>query len=47
MNEIIVDILVNRIKNGGINPVTGLPMLLDDIKLPEYKTEVENRITSQ
>lgn len=41
LNQYIVDILVRRIKNGEINPVTGLPMAVEDIKLVEYKDEVE------
>ena len=41
LNQYIVDILVRRIKNGEINPVTELPMKIDDIKIAEYKTEVE------
>ena len=41
LNQYIVDILVRRIKNGEINPVTRLPMTVEDIKLIEYKNEVE------
>ena len=41
LNQYIVDILVRRIKNGEINPVTRLPMTIEDIKLVEYKNEVE------
>ena len=41
LNQYIVDILVRRIKNGEINPITGLVMTLEDIKLIEYKNEVE------
>ena len=41
LNQYIVEILVRRIKNGEINPITGLPMTVEDIKLIEYKTEVE------
>lgn len=41
LNETIVNILVDRIRNSGINPVTGQSMVLDDIKIAEYKSEVE------
>lgn len=46
LNETIVKILVDRIRNGGINPVTGQPMVLDDIKIIEYKTAVKNILGS-
>lgn len=45
LNQYIIDILVRRIKNGEINPVTELPMEIKDIKLSEYKTEVERILT--
>lgn len=41
MNQLIIEILVRRIRNGEPNPATGEPMKLEDIKLPEYKEEVE------
>lgn len=44
INQVIVEIIVRRILNSGINPVTGQPFQLDDIKIPEYKTAVENEI---
>lgn len=47
MNQLIIDILVRRIKNGEPNPVTDEPMKLEDIKLPEYKVEVERILNSQ
>lgn len=47
LNEMIVGILVNRIKNGGINPKTGEPMILGDILIQEYKDEVQARLDTQ
>ncbi|MCU6709364.1 hypothetical protein M6D81_11660 [Paenibacillus sp. J5C_2022] len=44
INQLIVDILVNRIRSGGVNPVTGVPMTIDDIKIPEYKTAVSEAL---
>lgn len=44
VNPIIVDILVKRILEGGINPATNQPMKLEDIKIEEYKVAVENEI---
>lgn len=41
VNKIIVDMLVRKIKTGEINPNTGQAFKLEDIKLPEYKTEIE------
>lgn len=43
INPIILDILVRRILNGGLNPKTGQPMTVADINEP-YKTAVENEI---
>ena len=47
MSQIVIDILVRRIKNGENNPVTGQPMQLDDIKIPEYKEEVHRILNEQ
>lgn len=44
VNQIIVDILVNRIMNGGINPKTNQSMVVADIKIEEYRIAVENKI---
>lgn len=44
LNPMIIDILVNRIINSGINPVTGEPMKLDDIKDEAYKDAVQVRL---
>lgn len=46
MSQLIVDILVNRIVTGGINPATGEVMKLEDIKDPAYRDAVEARINS-
>jgi hypothetical protein len=43
INPIILDILVRRILEGGINPKTNQPMKLEDINEP-YRTAVENEI---
>ena len=37
----LVDMLVRKIKAREINPITGLPFTVEDIKIAEYKTEVE------
>ena len=42
INQKIVDILVGRIKNNGINPATGEVMKLEDIKLQEYRDAVQS-----
>lgn len=47
LNELVVDILVNRIKNSGTNPKTNEPMVLKDILIQEYKDEVQARLLSQ
>lgn len=47
INQAIVDILVSRIRNGGINPVTGQPMQLEDIKIQEYRDAVETILNEQ
>ncbi|OAO79812.1 hypothetical protein [Anoxybacillus flavithermus] len=43
-NPVIVDILVRRILEGGINSATNQPMKLEDIKIEEYRVAVENEI---
>lgn len=40
INQYVIDILVKRIRDGGVNPVTGQPMTVDDIKIQEYKDAV-------
>lgn len=47
LNQQIIDILVNRIKYGGINPVTNEPMKLEDIKISAYKDTVEQILRSE
>ena len=46
INQTLVDILVRRIRESGINPATGEVMKLEDIKIEEYQLEVE-RILSE
>lgn len=47
LNEMVVDILVRRIKSGGINPKTGNAMVLGDILIQEYRDEVQARLDLQ
>lgn len=47
VNPLVVQILADRIMNGGINPNTGEPMTLDDIKIEEYRVSVENEILAR
>lgn len=39
-----VEMLVRKIKNAELNPLTNKPFALEDIKLDEYKIEVENKL---
>jgi hypothetical protein len=41
LSQLIIDILVNRITTGGINPATGLPMKIEDIKDVAYRDAVQ------
>lgn len=41
INQEMVLWLVDRIKNGKINPITKLPFTIDDIKVEEYKNAVK------
>ena len=43
----LVDMLVRKIQTGEINPVTGQAFTVEDIKLIEYKTEVERILASE
>lgn len=43
INAVVLDILIRRILNGGLNPKTGQPMQIADLNEP-YKTAVENEI---
>lgn len=45
VNPIMVDMLVNKIRTGEINPNTNEPFKLDDIKNAEYKTAVEVKLS--
>ena len=47
VNSILVDILVNKIRIGEINPNTSEPFNVDDIKIAEYKTAVESKLSAQ
>lgn len=40
LDQTILNILVYRIKNNGVNPLTKTVMVVDDIKIKEYKDEV-------
>lgn len=44
INMIIVSILVNRIRSGGLNPKTGEPLKPEDIKMPTYRKAVEDEL---
>ena len=46
VNSILVDILVNKIRIGEINPTTGEPFKLEDIKIAEYKSVVEAKLST-
>lgn len=45
-NDKIVEILVERIKNGKINPVTKEPFKLEDIKIEEIKIAVAEQLNA-
>ncbi|MCT8975482.1 hypothetical protein N4T77_02610 [Clostridium sp. CX1] len=47
INQEYVNWLVDRIKSGKINPQTGEAFKLEDIKIQEYRDEVEAQLTSQ
>lgn len=44
INQTVVQIIGDRILNGGINPKTSEPFKLDDIVNADYKVAVENYI---
>jgi hypothetical protein len=44
INLIYVDMLVNKIRTGEINPTTGEIFKVEDIKIAEYKTAVETKL---
>lgn len=46
-NPLIVNILVNRIKDGWINPKTNEPLKVDDILIDEYKMAVQAELDKQ
>lgn len=46
VNVIMVDMLVNKIRTGEINPNTNEAFKLDDIKNLEYKNAVEAKLST-
>ena len=46
VDQILVDILVNKIRIGDINPSTNEPFKVGDIKIAEYKTVVESKLNA-
>ncbi|ACL19484.1 hypothetical protein Dhaf_4818 [Desulfitobacterium hafniense DCB-2] len=47
MVELYVKWLADWIKNGAVNIQTGLPFVLTDIKIPEYREAAEELLTAQ
>lgn len=47
LNPVVLDILYRRISSGGLNPSTGKPMQVEDIKIEAYKLEVQRLLTLQ
>ncbi|OOM76567.1 hypothetical protein [Clostridium sp. BL-8] len=46
VNDILVAILVNKIRSGEINPNTNEAFKVDDIKSDEYKSAVETKLNT-
>jgi len=46
VNPILVEILINKINSGEINPNTNEAFNVDDIKNVEYKTAVEAKLSA-
>jgi hypothetical protein len=44
-NNILVEILVRKIKNKEINPNTSQPFSINDIKIQEYKDIVQMQLS--
>lgn len=44
IEQVVVDILIKKIKNQEINPKTAQPFQVDDIKIQEYKDVVGKEI---
>lgn len=44
INQMIVDILVRRIRSGGVNPKTGVPMVAKDILHEGYRVAFEQEL---
>ena len=47
INVILVNMLVNKIRISEINPNTNEPFKLEDIKIAEYKSAVESKLSTQ
>lgn len=47
INKFYVECLVNKITSKEINPYTNNPFCLEDIKIEEYKTEVEKLLLKE
>ena len=47
INPILLDMLINKIQSGEINPNTGKVFKVDDIKNAEYKSAVEAKLITQ
>ncbi|GFZ30720.1 hypothetical protein CSC2_12460 [Clostridium zeae] len=47
VNQIYVDMLVRKIKNGEINPTTNEFFKIEDIKIKEYQDAVQAKLESQ
>ena len=47
VEQFIVNLLVSKIKSGAINPKTGQPFQLDDIKIIDYRDAVQQALTAQ
>ena len=46
LNQTLVNILVNRIRSGGVNPSTGEVMKLEDIKVEVYRVAVQEQLAT-
>ncbi|WP_202127852.1 hypothetical protein [Clostridium sp. C2-6-12] len=46
VNPILVEILINKINSGEINPNTNEAFKVGDIKSAEYKTAVETKLNA-
>ncbi len=46
VNEILLTILINKIRSGEINPNANQAFKVDDIKSDEYKSAVETKLNT-